>query len=223
MRKSMLFVLSFVAVMFMFASCTSKEDKFIIDMTEFADTLEVMAQNVKSQEDLDAMNQKGAEFSEKFEKEYGDIKLNNSDDIKEQFSKAGFDFTDDQINQIKSLVERLERAWATAEENAQKATKTKEDSSEELLNDENTEAQTDTGSEDWDALLDTYDEYATEMISYMKKISQGDQSVLIDYNDLMDKAKELNQKMSGAQGNMTQEQWNRYIEITKRFTTNAQK
>ena len=223
MRKTILFVLSAVAVMFVFASCTSKEDKFIADLTEYADSMEVMANNVKSEDDLNEMRDKGMEFGDKLETEYGKIELNDTNDIKEQFSKAGLDFTDEQINEIKSLLTKVATAWNTAESNVQTSAEAKESSSEDTFDDESNEAQSDTGSEDWDALLDSYDEYTTEMISYMKKISQGDESVLADYNDLIDKAKELDKKMSGARGSMTQEQWNRYLEITKRFTTEAQK
>lgn len=78
------------------------------------------------------------------------------------------------------------------------------------------------GSEDWDALLDEYDEYTTQMISFVKKASNGDASAMTEYQDLLQKAQEVGEKMSNAQGEMTTAQWARYMKITQKMTRVAQ-
>lgn len=78
------------------------------------------------------------------------------------------------------------------------------------------------GSEDWDELLDEYDQYTTQMISFLKKASNGDPSAMTEYQDLLQKAQDVGEKMSNAQGEMTAAQWARYVKITQKMTRAAQ-
>ena len=77
------------------------------------------------------------------------------------------------------------------------------------------------GSQDWDALLNSYEQYVDKYISYMKKAAKGDMSALSDYPALMKKAQDLSNKMSGAQGDMSAAQWARYMKITNKMTQAA--
>lgn len=77
------------------------------------------------------------------------------------------------------------------------------------------------GSQDWDALLNSYEQYVDKYISYMKKAAKGDMSALSDYPALMEKAQDLSNKMSGAQGDMSAAQWARYMKITNKMTQAA--
>lgn len=56
-----------------------------------------------------------------------------------------------------------------------------------------------TGSEDWDKMLDDYDEYVTEYIKFYKKAMKGDNSALAEYPALMEKATALQESMTAAQ------------------------
>lgn len=78
------------------------------------------------------------------------------------------------------------------------------------------------GSEDWDALLNSYEQYVDKYISYMKKAAKGDMSALSEYPALMEKAQDFSNKMSGAQGDMSAAQWARYMKITTKMTKAAQ-
>lgn len=71
--------------------------------------------------------------------------------------------------------------------------------------------------EDWDALLKSYDAYVTKYITFLKKAAQGDMSALSEYPALMQKAQELSEKLSQAQGDMSASQWKRYQEITNKM------
>ena len=56
----------------------------------------------------------------------------------------------------------------------------------------------------------------------MKKASNGDMTTMAEYAGLMQKAQELSDKISGAQGDMSASQWARYMKITTKMTTAAQ-
>lgn len=73
-------------------------------------------------------------------------------------------------------------------------------------------------SEDWDSLLNSYEQYVDKYISYMKKAANGDMSALAEYPALMEKAQEFSEKMENAQGDMTSSQWARYMKITNKMT-----
>ena len=73
------------------------------------------------------------------------------------------------------------------------------------------------GSEDWDALLRSYEQYVDKYISYMKKAANGDMSALAEYPALMEKAQEFSDKMKDAEGYMSASQWARYNKITMKM------
>ena len=77
------------------------------------------------------------------------------------------------------------------------------------------------GSQDWDALLNSYEQYVDKYISYMKKAAKGDMSALSEYPALMEKAQDLSNKMSGAQGDTSAAQWARYMKITNKMAQAA--
>lgn len=76
-------------------------------------------------------------------------------------------------------------------------------------------------SKDWDSLLDSYDQYVDKYIACVKKASKGDMNALSEYADLMEKAEEFSDQISGAQGDMTSSQWSRYMRITNKMTKAA--
>ena len=77
-------------------------------------------------------------------------------------------------------------------------------------------------SEDWDAMLDSYEEYVDKYISLLKKASNGDVTAITEYAGFLQKAQELSDKMENAQGDMSASQWARYMKITKKMTKAAQ-
>jgi hypothetical protein len=77
-------------------------------------------------------------------------------------------------------------------------------------------------SENWDALLNSYDQYVTKYISLAKKAAKGDTSALSEYPSLMQKAQDLSEKIKDAQGEMSSSQWSRYMQITNKMAQAAQ-
>lgn len=104
--------------------------------------------------------------------------------------------------------------------------KSSEESSEDLFNSEETEVSTkaetveednsSSSSENWDSLLDSYDEYVEKYIDLMKKATSGDMDALKEYPALLQKAQEFYGQMQNAQDQMSVSQWKRFNEITNK-------
>ena len=77
------------------------------------------------------------------------------------------------------------------------------------------------GSEDWDSLLKSYEEYVDKYISLTKKASKGDMSAMAEYPELMEKAQGFADKMENAKDDMSASQWARYMKITNKMAQAA--
>ena len=77
------------------------------------------------------------------------------------------------------------------------------------------------GSVDFEELLDSYDKYVTEYISFMKKASEGDMSALTEYPKMMERANDLSEKIEKCKGEMSVSQLERYNKITMRMAEAA--
>ncbi len=86
---------------------------------------------------------------------------------------------------------------------------------------EDAEADESSDSEDWDALLNSYEEYVNKYKSLMKKASNGDMDALSEYPALLEKAQEIGDKMEKAKGSMSASQWARYNKITMKLANAA--
>lgn len=86
--------------------------------------------------------------------------------------------------------------------------------------DESSHAVTST-SEDWDALLDSYDSYVTKYVSLVKKAAEGDLGALAEYPELAEKAQEISERMEKAQGEMSPSQWAKYMKIAQKMMSAA--
>gem|GEM_PF-3843139 len=76
-------------------------------------------------------------------------------------------------------------------------------------------------SDDWDSVLNDYEAFVDKYIALLKKANSGDMSALNEYVSYMQKAQGLAEKLSGASGNMTSAQMNRYLSITQKMSSAA--
>lgn len=95
-------------------------------------------------------------------------------------------------------------------------------SNEDVADNETVDESSSIDSEDWDALLTTYEQYVNKYISLIKKAANGDMDALSEYPSFMEKAEELSNKMENAQGEMSPSQWGRYNKITMKMMQAAQ-
>lgn len=89
-------------------------------------------------------------------------------------------------------------------------------------NDSDSDEISSSDSEDWDDMLESYEEYVDQYISCLKKASSGDMNALSEYPALLEKAQEFSEKMENAQGGMSASQWAKYNEITQKMLKAAQ-
>lgn len=74
------------------------------------------------------------------------------------------------------------------------------------------------GTDNWDRMLDSYERYVDQYISYLKKIQEGDISVMTEYGELLEKTTDLSEKMDDARGELSSAQMKRYLDITNKFS-----
>ena len=77
------------------------------------------------------------------------------------------------------------------------------------------------GSAEWDEVLDSYEEYVNKYIMYIKKAAKGDMTALAEYPSLMEKAKELGERLDNAKDQMSASQLTRYNKITMKMVEAA--
>lgn len=77
------------------------------------------------------------------------------------------------------------------------------------------------GSEDWDEILDSYNSVVSNYVTYAESAAQGDMSAVTECTELMDKAKELGEKLNNVQDEMSESQKERYLEITNKLSEAA--
>ena len=95
-----------------------------------------------------------------------------------------------------------------------------DDASEETSYDEEESASS--NGEDWDALLDSYEEYVDMYVSLLKKASSGDLSAVSEYTSYMSKAQEVSQKMADATSKLSPAQLSRFNKINQKMLQAAQ-
>ena len=208
--KKVKFIVIALAALFIVSCSQSKEDKFISTFEEFV----VQIENMSDTE----LKENGAmiesQFKSKIETLYG-VKFNNK--LVEDAEAAGLTLNQEQKEKLVDLESRLFKRAVELN----KGDKDKEGSAEE---DTDTElSSTDTEStEDFDAVLESYEEYVDQYIALMKKAAKGDMDALSEYPALMEKAQELGEKMENAKGDMSASQLAKYQKITMKMAEAAQ-
>lgn len=122
------------------------------------------------------------------------VSCGNSKTEREDSSNAALEMLDDAASQTEQVMD---------------------DASEETSYDEEESASS--NGEDWDALLDSYEEYVDSYISLLKKASDGDLNAMSEYADHLNKAQEFSKKLTDSTDEMTVSQVNRFNKITQKM------
>lgn len=133
-----------------------------------------------------------------------------SEDETTDFSEV-IDATEDALEEFEGVTESLD-AIEEVVENID--VETEEEAEEET-------STTSTASNDFDEVLDSYEEYVDQYVSYMKKAANGDMSALTEYPALMEKAQEVSKKLEDSKDEMSAAQASRYMQITNKMTAAA--
>lgn len=81
-----------------------------------------------------------------------------------------------------------------------------------------TEYNSKVSSAEIDDMLDSYEDYVDQYVSYMKKLSKNDMSAMADAPALMEKAEEWGNKMENTKDEMTARQMARMTTISNKMT-----
>lgn len=127
------------------------------------------------------------------------VSCGNSKTEREDSSNAALEMLDDAASQTEQVMD---------------------DASAETSYDEEEPASS--NGEDWDSLLDSYEEYVDMYISLLKKASSGDMSAVSEYTSYMSKAQEISQKMADATSKLSPAQLNRFNKINQKMLQAAQ-
>jgi len=76
-------------------------------------------------------------------------------------------------------------------------------------------------TEDWDQVLENYEEYIEEYITLLKKTKDGDTSVMTEYMQVMEKANKLSEKMKNAGNEMTPKQMKKLMNLQNKLSNAA--
>jgi hypothetical protein len=77
------------------------------------------------------------------------------------------------------------------------------------------------GSRDWDKVLDDYESYVDQYLSLIKKANKGDLSAMTEYMKCMEKAEKLEKELDEAQGDLSVAQLNRLNKINQKMINGA--
>lgn len=75
--------------------------------------------------------------------------------------------------------------------------------------------------DDFDQMMDDYEDYIDEYIKFYKKAMNGDLTALSNYPKMLEKAEAMDKSMSAAQGDMTAKQVARFLKIQLKLTNAA--
>lgn len=86
-------------------------------------------------------------------------------------------------------------------------------------NDEAIDNEESSSSEDWDAILDEYENYCTKLASLSKKAMSGDMSAITEYTSMLESAQSLQEKLEKAESDMTAAQVARLNKIVNKMAS----
>lgn len=114
------------------------------------------------------------------------------------------------------LEDNSSSTYITSDDEEQSSSDESTSTFEESTTDESTSP-----SEDWDAVLDSYDSYVTKYVSLAKKAANGDITAISEYASLLESAQELSEKLNAAKSELSSSQLSRYMKITQKMTDAA--
>lgn len=127
------------------------------------------------------------------------VSCGNSKTEREDSSNAALEMLDDAASQTEQVMDDASAETSYSEEESESS-----------------------DGEDWDSLLDSYEEYVDMYISLLKKASSGDLSAVSEYTSYMSKAQEVSQKMADATSKLSPAQLSRFNKINQKMLQAAQ-
>ena len=77
------------------------------------------------------------------------------------------------------------------------------------------------GTQNWDEFLNSYETYIDQYIKLMKKVNNGDLTVMNEYSEMMEKATEFSEKLESAGSNLSTSQLSRFTKLQTKLSQAA--
>jgi len=92
-----------------------------------------------------------------------------------------------------------------------------ETTADTMAEDLDMETETTVAKNDFDSVLDNYEEYVDEYVVFYKKAMSGDESALSEYTSILEKAQELQTSLEASSSEMTAKQASRMLKIQQKL------
>lgn len=79
--------------------------------------------------------------------------------------------------------------------------------------------ESESSGEDWDTILDKYEQYCNKVVAIAKKVKAGDVSAMTEYASALESAEELQKKLDNAKNDMTAAQAARLSKIAAKMSS----
>ena len=143
--------------------------------------------------------------------------LKNGDSIKVKLSVRDEIVEKAATFTVSGSIQRGEGSPSSSSSEVTEATTETTDASSEISTEEATEDNSSSSSEDYDAVLDEYEEYTNKLLSMLKKVEAGDMSAYADYMGLVESMTSLDKKLANAKKEMTTAQAARFLRIQAKY------
>ncbi|MBM3448626.1 MAG: hypothetical protein FJX90_05925 [Bacteroidetes bacterium] len=128
-------------------------------------------------------------------------------------SKADEKAVDNAVNQLNSAAQSTNSTSSSTETSTETTTSDASAST--------STSSSSSSTEDWDAILNDYEEYVNQYIKFMKAAQKGDASAMSEYPAMLEKANSLNSKLTSGQGTMSSAQASRLLKIQNKMASAA--
>ena len=227
MKQKLFFSLLLFAV-FMLVSCQSSVVNDIISAYEEA-TKEL--ESATCNEDCDEIHDNLMRRLYQITKDHPDWKEVVEKNIDNKDIKKAYDDWDEALKNATTDNHYMFMTFCTLQgaiefcegENSSDVSNNDEDSeSDDEEDTENASIDISDGTEDYDALLDKYEEFCDDYIRVISKAAEGDMSALSEYQEMIVKAQELEKEFGNVNSNLSPEQLQRFTEIQSKIIEAAQ-
>ena len=226
--KKQFIISALLFAVFMLVSCQSSVVNDIISAYEEA-TKEL--ESATSNEDCDEIHDNLMRRLYQITKDHPDWKEVVEKNIDNKDIKKAYDDWDEALKNATTDNHYMFMTFCTLQgaiefcegENSSDVSNNDEDSESDDEDDtENASIDISDGSEDYDALLDKYEEFCDDYIKVISKAAEGDMSALSEYQEMIVKAQELEKEFGNVNSNLSPEQLQRFTEIQSKIIEAAQ-
>jgi hypothetical protein len=211
-----------VVVMAALVSCDSgSKTKSITPTSAEYESDSYMDDEVESDDDWDELLDSYEEYVDKYisymkKAANGDMSalaeypslMEKAEEFSEELESAKLELSDSQMARYMKISNKM---LSAAKDISDESSVNDEDESDEVESDE-----------DWDELLDSYEEYVENYLSCLRRAANGHMDAVEAVESLEETGKKFSKKLQGAKSDLSASQWSRYMKISDKMISKEQ-